>query len=359
MSCLVIGLLNLATMGQVATNLAEIRQLARAAKPGTAITIAPGEYRGGLWLQDLHGSEGKPITVCAADPKNPPRFVGGSGIHLSKVSHLIIKDLVISNVTANGLNVDDGGNYSEPAHHIRIENIRVTDTPKGNNDGIKLSGLRHFQVLNCTVSSWGGSAVDMVGCHDGLIKGGFFKDGGDSGVQMKGGTSRVTVQDCRFNNFGLRGVNLGGSTGVEFFRPPLSTIADGAKSEARDLRVEGCSFVGGIASLAFVGVDGAVVRRNTIVNPERWAIRILQETRLPGFVPCRKGVFEENTIVFFSSRWVSGGVNIGEGTEPASFRFARNKWFCSDMPAKSKPNLPTDEVGGVYGVDPKIKIEVE
>ena len=189
---------------QVATNLAEIRQLARSAKPGAIIAIAPGEYQGGLWLQDLHGSEGKPIIIRGSDPKNPPKFTGGSGVHLSKVSHLVLKDIEIARVSANGLNVDDGGNVTAPSHRVRLENITVTDMPKGNNDGIKLSGLKDFQVVNCRVERWGGSAVDMVGCHNGLIEGCLFRSGGDTGVQAKGGTSRVVIKRNRFVDPGQR-----------------------------------------------------------------------------------------------------------------------------------------------------------
>ncbi len=358
MSCLVIGLLSLVTAGQVATNLAEIRQLARAAKPGTTIAIAPGEYNGGLWLEDIHGAKGKPITICAKDPKNPPRLIGGSGVHLSKVSHLVLKDIEIARVSANGLNVDDGGNLTTPAHHVRLENITVTDTPKGNNDGIKLSGLNDFQVVNCTVERWGGSAVDMVGCHDGLIEGCLFRSGGDTGVQMKGGTGRIAIRKSAFAYAGQRGVNLGGSTGLQFFRPPLSAIPSGSRAEASDLLVEGCTFAGGVAAVAFVGVDRALVRKNLIYNPERWAIRILQETREPGFVKCRNGVFAENVVVFENS-WASGGVNVGDQTDPGTFQFDRNYWFCSDDVKKSKPFLPTAEKGGVYGVDPMVTIDGE
>lgn len=45
-------------------------------------------------------------------------------------------------------------------------------------------------------------------------------------------------------------------------------------------------------------------------------------------------------------------VNVGPGTQPESFRFARNFWFCSDKPSSSRPQLPTPEIGGTYGLDP-------
>jgi hypothetical protein len=335
---------------------AELRQAVSKAKPGTSVLLEPGEYSGGIHLSNLHGSPGKTIVFGAADPSKPPRIVGGgSGLQLSDVSHLEVRDLVIERATGNGVNIDDGGSYETPSHHVTLKNLRVTDLPKGNNDGIKLSGLDDFRVENCVVERWGGSGIDMVGCHRGKIVGCTFRSGGDSGVQCKGGTSDVSVSRSRFENFGQRGVNIGGSTGLPFFRPSLDKVPVGSRYEAKGIRVEGCTFIGGISPIAFVGVDGAVVRFNTIYHPERWAIRILQETRTPDFVPSRNGVFEDNLVVFRSDAWVSGGVNIGADTAPATFKFARNFWFCSDRPENSRPRLPSAEVNGSAGQDPMLR----
>jgi hypothetical protein len=104
--------------------------------------------------------------------------------------------------------------------------------------------------------------------------------------------------------------------------------------------------------LAFVGVDGAIARFNTIYEPDRWAIRILQETAEPGFAPSRNGIFTDNIVVFRSGHWVEGGVNIGPKTQPQSFVFARNFWFNADAPTRSRPTLPSPETEGVYGQDP-------
>ena len=54
---------------------------------------------------------------------------------------------------------------------------------------------------------------------------------------------------------------MGGSTGMNYFRPK------GARYEAKDIRVEGCVFVGSDAPVAFTGVDGATFRYNTIYRP--------------------------------------------------------------------------------------------
>ena len=112
-------------------------------------------------------------------------------------------------------------------------------------------------------------------------------------------------------------------------------------------------FVGGQAPLAFVGVEGAVVRYNTIYRPEKWVLRILQETTQPGFVACRRGELSHNLIVFRRSD-VSVIANIGPHTQPETFTFADNLWYCEDRPAASRPDLPAEETGGRYGLDPQL-----
>jgi hypothetical protein len=338
------------------TDSAELLQAARAAKPGTTILVEPGSYRGGFLIENLHGSKDQPITIKGSDPKNPPLFSGGgSSLQLSKISHLVIENLKIEKPNNNGLNIDDGGEYTKPSHNLIVRNITVSDLNEGNNDAIKLSGIDDFIVENCTLSSWGGSGVDMVGCHRGIIRNSSFAKGGSSGIQCKGGTSDITIVSCRFSQFGQRGVNIGGSTGLEYFRPPISTIPAGSRYEAKNITVQGCTFVGGGAPAAFVGVDSANFRFNTIVNPGRFAFRILQETSTPDFIRSREGLITDNLIVFNSKNWSSGGVNVGPGTQPETFTFARNFWFCQDAPARSRPTLPTQEMSGVYGVDPGLR----
>jgi hypothetical protein len=171
-------------------------------------------------------------------------------------------------------------------------------------------------------------------------------------VQAKGGSAEVTIRRCRFEHAGSRAINAGGSTALEYFRPPLGKPPH---AEARAITIEGNTFLGSDAPLAFVGVDGAVARFNTIVLPRRWAVRILQETTQPGFTPCRDVEIASNVFVFRSDRWSEGGVNVGPGTEPATFRFARNVWWCADAPGQSRPRLPAAERDGTYGVDPRLR----
>ncbi len=345
-------------------NAVEFRAAVSAAKPGAQINVASGVYEGGFAFVNLRGSEHHPIVIAGADDANPPVFRGGAcGIQLSDPEYVRLEDLVFEKQTGNGLNIDDGGSMESPAHHVVLLNLTVRDIgPKGNCDGIKLSGADNFVLEGCTIERWGdgGSAIDMVGCRRGMLRKCVFKNPHDvacaTGVQAKGGSRDIGIQRCRFENAGSRAVNIGGSTGLEYFRPPIASWTE-PRFEALDIFVDGNTFIGSDTPIAFVGADGAFVRFNTIYLPNRWAMRILQETRAENFVPCRGGEFSDNLVVFRSEHWSEGGVNCGPGTEPKSFRFERNVWSCIDDLARTRAavRLPAEEVGGVYGVDPLFK----
>ncbi len=338
-----------------ASDIMQLRRVVTDAKPGTTVLISPGAYEGGLGLRGLHGEPGRPIVVRAADPSCPPVLSGGgSGMHLSEISHVELHDLVVTRSAGNGINIDDGGSAETPSHHVVLRNVVVRDIgPDGNRDGIKLSGVEDFRVENCTVERWGarGSGIDMVGCRRGEVVGCTFRhdDGkGDNGVQAKGGSSEIAIRGCRFENAGQRAVNVGGSTGLPYFRPRPQGY------EAKDISVEDCTILGSLTPIAFVGVDGATVRHNTIYRPRKWGIRILQENQSPDFVPCRNGRFTDNVIAFRSDEMTTA-VNIGGGTAPETFTFARNAWYCLDAPARSRPKLPILETEGIYGIDPQFE----
>ena len=334
------------------------RRAVAGARAGARILLAPGDYPGGFSFAGLRGEPGKPVVIGAADPKRPPVIRGGgSGIHLTDPMHVEIHDLEIREATGNGINIDDGGSFDTPARGVVLRGLKVADIGKGGNqDGIKLSGVEDFRVEGSTIERWGvgGSGIDMVGCHRGTISGNVFRhteEDRPNGVQTKGGSSEIAILDNRFERAGGRAVNIGGSTGLQFFRPPLGEGA-GERHEARAIRVEGNTFIGGSAAAAFVGVDGAVFRFNTVYRPKRWAFRILQENVERGFVPSRKGEISDNIVVLDAARW-SSAVNVGPNTAPETFTFARNFWHAPDGEGRRPPALPAKEEKGTYGVDPR------
>jgi len=329
----------------------KLRAVVHRATPGTVITLAPGTYRPGLLIEGVNGKKGKPIVIEGADPERPPVFQGGrTALHLVDCSYVTLRSMTVKGCSDNGINIDDGGSIDSPTHHIVLEKITVMDTgPKGNRDGIKLSGLDDFVLRDCRVAGWGGSAVDMVGCHRGVIEDCVFEGregfSQSSGVQMKGGSQAILVHGCFFKNAGHRSINLGGSTGPPYFRPR------DARFEAEDITVAGNRFTGSMAFVAFVNSNNSRVHHNTMYMSDKWILRILQETGQKRIPPCRNGVFEHNLIVF--DRRVRTFVNVGAGTAPQTFTFRGNAWFQTD--GDTRPRLPAAERDGIYQVDPKLQ----
>ena len=329
----------------------ELREALRHVQPGDVVTLAAGQYENGVWIQGVTGTLDKPIIIRGADEQNPPVFMGGKeAIHFADCNYVTLRNIRVSGCSGNGINADDGGSYETPSRGLVFEHIIIEDTgPVGNWDGLKLSGLDDFTVTHCMIAGWGGSAIDMVGCHNGRIeysqfigKSGFSQD---SGIQTKGGSVNILIQKNYFHDAGDRAVNLGGSTGYAFFRPRLQDY------EAKAIVVEGNHFVGSTAPIAYVTSIACVVRRNTIVNPRKWVLRILQEQTIEKFQSCQQGVFEDNLVVF--DKRVQVFVNVGPNTRPETFSFRGNAWYCSD--GTRKPTLPVKEIGGYYQIDPMLE----
>lgn len=347
----------LAAVQRVVANTSQFSTALAAATAGDEIVLQSGSYGGGHYRANLDH-----VTIRSADPANPAIIDGGSnGIQLSDPSHVTLSDLVFRNQVDNGLNIDDAGTYDSPANNITIKNVTVRDiVTAGNHDGIKLSGVNDFLIENVQVFNWGtgGSAVDMVGCHRGLIQNSNFTHtntaNGGTTLQPKGGTKDVTF---RANRIELppdagRAVQAGGSTGAQFFR-----FVDGDSGyEADEIIAEGNVIIGGSSAFSWVNIDGGVFHHNVVNRPFRWVARILNENQgSTTIVDTQNGQLHDNRIVFNDTgSEFSTAVNVGSETVPSSYSFARNRWLNLANPtaAGSTPVLPVAEVGGTYGVDP-------
>jgi len=334
---------------------AQLRAAVNDARPGDVIRIGPGVYKP-LWASKLRGKADAPITLAAADVDDPPVFRGGNeAMHLSDVSHLVLSRLVIEKSKHNGLNIDDAGSYDTPSHHVTLSHLVVRDVGSdGNHDAIKLSGVDHFRVEHCTISNWGrrsGSGIDMVGCHHGVIEHCTLRHRpeGHNGIQAKGGTADVLIRRCRFEDAGGRAVQVGGSTGLRYFRP---AHADKDAYEAKHITVEGCTFIRGGCAVAFVSCENGVFRYNTVYRPRTWLLRILNEQRHDAFIETRNCIVERNLFVWRSDE-LRRHVNVGAGTQPGTFTFRDNAYFCLDAPDASRPTLPTRETDAVVGKKPR------
>jgi len=331
------------------------------ATPGTAIRLRPGTYEGGAFAEGLTGSGAQPIWIGGVPGGPRPVIEGGSnGFQLSGVSFVVVHDLELTAQTANGLNIDDAETASGLSHDLVFRGLFIHDIGDGGNqDCLKLSGIDDFHVLESEfVGCSGGSAIDHVGCHHGIIAGNTFTDLGGNGVQSKGGSADILITQNSFQQAGERAVNLGGSTGFEFFRPALSTSEP--NYEASDIRVTANVFTGGISPIAFVGCVDCLVAHNTIIDPEHWVLRILQETVTSDgyeFLPASGGRFENN-LVYYELGNLSTQANVGPDTAAETFTFSNNLWYAYDAPASSAPAyLPVPETDGIYGEDPQLSGE--
>lgn len=331
--------------GQPYTN---ITAAAGAADPGDTILMHRGIYAGNQQLRGLQGTANHWVYILAAE-KGAVVFEGGTAAWKgSSAAYLHIEGIVFTGQTGNGLNIDDGSNAASPAHHIvfrhcTFRNIAAT----GNNDLLKLSGVDDFSILQCTFlnGSPGGSGIDMVGCHNGVIRQCRFENMGANAIQMKGGSRNILIEGCLFKNAGSRAINLGGSTGIAFFRP-----AD-ASYEAAELKVYSNVFTGSEVPVAFVGCIQSEVINNTIYKPGRWVIRILQENKdTLRFAKCGSNSFRNN-MVYVDSQ-LRTACSIGPGTAAESFSFSNNLWFYAGNAGWPGPQLPAAEKNGLIGKDP-------
>ena len=319
-----------------------------------------GSYPGGTYLADLTGTSQAPIWLGGAPGETPPVLEGGAeGLRLSGAAYVVVHDLEVRNSSANGINADDAGTAAGPSHHMVFENLNIHDVGGGgNNDCLKLSGLDTFWVLGTRFSacSAGGSAIDHVGCHDGVVAGNTFTNVGNA-VQAKGGSADISIRANTVNTTSSRAFNLGGSTGYPYFRPPLS--ANGANAEALRIHLDANVILNAAEAIAFAGCVDCRAANNTIVFPTTRVFRILQETTSDGtytFTASSLGLVANNIVLFNAGQVTGAGraLNVGANTDAASYTFANNLWFAADSPATIYNLAEVTEMNRITGQDPAL-----
>lgn len=323
--------------GSQAQPFATLAHAANVAQPGSRIHLMAGTHAAGTYIGGLAGHPDAPIAIVA----EPGAVIdgGNTGLQLSEPRFVVLENLTIQNAAQNGLNIDDGGSFDTPAHHVVMRGITVRDIGDGGNqDCIKLSGLDNFWLVDSDVSACTGQGIDMVGCHDGYIRHNRIHDKTGAGIQAKGGTADVVIHANRFSDVAGRGVNAGGSTGLQYFRPQDAPF-EGARIGVFANIFERVG-AGSGAPIAYVGCDACVFANNTVIEPKTWVARILQETTGERFVPSRDGLFVNNIVVFEMADLRNGVfVNVGANTAPETFTFANNLWYALDKPDFAGPTL--------------------
>jgi len=337
--------------GTLASPFATLRRAVQAATLGTAIRIHSGNYAEGPYLANIAGTHSAPIWIGGAPGETPPVLTSsGNGIFFSKVRFLIVHDLEIANTAAHGINIDDNAETANfnATRSLVLKNLNIHDT---GGQCLKMAGVNDFRIYDSQFARCTDLNIDAVGSHDGVIANSLIGPG-DYGVQFKGGSSNVEIRWNRFQDLTVRAVNMGGGTGPQYFRPPLSTSA--ANYEGKDIRLIGNVFENSISPAAFTGCVKCVAANNTIIDPPAQIFRILQETVSDAtytFAPSSYGLIYNN-VVYFNRSQINEFVNVGTNTAPETFEFRNNLWYAHDNPAQSTPVLPVPESNGIYGLDP-------
>lgn len=209
------------------SNIEELFQAMRNARPGDVIRAASGTYdyttyQGAQKIDtSAEGTEDAPITLTAADPENPPVITGTS--------------------TENGYVIQITGDY------WILDNLKITTSQKG----IVLDNSNHSAIQNCEVYNTGseaialrdgssycivkdsyihdtglttpgygegvyiGSAKSTTGfdyqCDYNTVDGCTFKNVAAEHVDVKEYTTGTEIMNCTFYGDGMTGANYAGS----------------------------------------------------------------------------------------------------------------------------------------------------
>jgi hypothetical protein len=294
------------------------------AQPGTRIAIAAGRYGAVGSVTNLQGTAQAPIALVGNGEVVIETNGTSVGLHLVDPRYVVIEGIAIRDAVPHGMNIDDGGSYASPASHVVLRNVSFSRIGNGgNNDCLKMSGVDDFYVENSRFTGCNqGEAIDMVGCHRGVITGNAFAYMPGTAVQTKGGSADVLIHGNRFTNIAQRAINAGGSTGKPYFRP-----LDAAHEAERIQMVANLIERSGSAPVVFAGCDACVFANNTIVHPGDYVARIVEEN---GLRTAGSSGFFINNIVVFEASGRRRYVDIGAGTRPETFTFGWNLWHALD-----------------------------
>lgn len=320
-------------------------------QPGDTVLIHPGTYTTSTYIVEKSGTFGVDIVIRGVAQTSVIIEGPSSSMQFVDCSNITVENLTMRGQKGNALMFDDGGTYDSPSRFISVRDIVFEDMEGASNvntNFLKMAGVDDFSIEHCRftngpVNSLG---IDLVGCHDGQILSCDIRGTSSGGIQMKGGSFNITVFGNTFAGCGDRSINIGGNTGLPYFRPLNATF------EASEIRVYSNSFFEGRSAISFAGAVRSEVVNNTIVDPISWPFRILQESVDTGrFEPCGSNVIVNN-IIFYRDG-LNAHFNIGPNTAPETFSVSNNLWYNSDVPSKSNPDIsPIVETESVYGLDP-------
>lgn len=356
------------------------QQLAARMRPGDEIILMPGRHRPAT-LNRLQGERDNPITIRGLDPKRPPVIAASRyGLVLHQPQHVVIENIVITGATIAGLVVDDLDPTAEPNSHepapptprkpwranLVIRNVSVTNTgPQGKRHAIELSGLQDVRIHDVHIEGWGGSGLELIGCHGVSVESCRFIALNDysqlHAIQVRAGSERVNITQCHFQGIAEAVVVLGGLSQLREFRPEIPLDADSRSHyEARHIQLQRCTFLGGACPIVLAHCDDTLIRNSTFIRPRYAVLGTTPEPTDHRIAPARRATFGGNLVV-----WEPGDlrrlVAVAPNDDAQSFVFEQNLWWSTE-PSERRARLGklpgARQIEQITDLDPKLDDEL-
>jgi hypothetical protein len=217
----------------------------------------------------------------------------------------------------------------------------------------------------------GSGSIDNVGSHNATVAYNYLHNSIGHGIVFKGGSSNVDIHNNLNIDFGVRGVQMGQTTGKRYFKPPLHTLPENERYEAKNIRTYSNIFIGGgyesdgrfvgSTPFAFSSAINCYAVNNTVINPSGHLFRI-QNTELiddPDYPDAPRlsynGAARYGTVannIFYYGKLSGEAINSSGHTEPETF-IVRNNLFYNTENQNSKPDFgKVKEENSIFGADP-------
>jgi len=168
-----------------------------AASPGALIRVGVGTFEGKLVVSKSVRIVGSGVGTVLRASGTPQSFPDESGDDSSAV-------LEIRNASG-----------------VVVENLSFS----GPEDGIAVRNSTGITIRNVDASGNGDDGIDIRGSQDVTVSG-TFDNNGDKGVQVRDGSSEVTVDSARMTGNGGKGIRLRDSTDCSLTRSTSSSNLD-------------------------------------------------------------------------------------------------------------------------------------
>jgi hypothetical protein len=311
-------------------------------KPGDELILMPGEHRPAVF-DNLHGTPDQPIIIRTAHPKHFVTIQAELyGIRLRNPRHVRIQNVIIDGAELNGISIDgtpdeeDGESKQEPAGQVVLENVIVRNTgPRDLRHAFDLEFLDGVRIVNCRVEGCTGSGIELVACTNVVIDQCRFDGTQDlqpiSGIRIRGGSDRVRIEKCIFDQTGQQGICIGGMTTIAGrFPPPIDENETRSLFEASRVNISRCIIHGGLCAFSFVHCDRATVRNCTIVRPRRVVVSIRREQEDQRF-PVASGCSFGSNLIVWQPDDLTSIAHLGEGASVEGVNLEENLWWSPDL----------------------------